>query len=257
MIQSVTILHPGQPHGFTSLIWNHCHISAVDLWLILTIGLAPGLFWLWYFYSRDKYEPEPLSLIAKMFFLGMVAAVIAFFLENMLISFVTGILFVALVVPVVEEVLKFSMVALFMYRDQEFDEPMDGIVYATATALGFATLENIVYVLDIQTLSSLFVTGSLRAILSVPAHALFAVFWGYSLGIAKFMPAGGRRTTVIFGGLVLAIVTHGIFNLLLEQSYTGLAVLLLLLLPIVWWVAEKRIRAALLGAGPRGKEESI
>jgi protease PrsW len=229
----------------------------VDLWLILTVGLAPGLFWLWYFYSRDKYEPEPLSLIARMFFLGMVAAIIAYFLENLLISFVTGILFVALVVPVVEELLKFSMVALFVYRDREFDEPVDGIVYATATALGFATLENIIYVLDIQTLSSLFVTGSLRAILSVPSHALFAVIWGYCLGIAKFMPEGSRKGTVIAGGLVLAIGVHAAFNFMLEQSYTGLAVLLLLALPLVWWVAEKRIRAALLGPGSHGSEKSI
>jgi len=231
--------------------------SAVDLWLILIIGLAPGLFWLWYFYSRDTYEPEPLSLIARMFFLGMVAAVIAFFLENLLISFVTAILFVALVVPVVEEVLKFSMVALFVYRDKEFDEPMDGIVYATATALGFATVENLVYVLDIQTLSSLFITGTLRAVLSVPGHALFAIFWGYSLGIAKFMPAGRRRTIVIVGGLVLAIGVHGIFNLMLEQEYAGLAIALLVLLPIVWWGAEKKIRAALLGDGSHGTTESI
>jgi protease PrsW len=228
----------------------------VDLWLILTVGLAPGLFWLWYFYSRDKYEPEPLSLIARMFFLGIVAAIIAYFLENLLISFVTGILFVALVVPVIEEVLKFSMVFLFVYRDQEFDEPMDGIVYATATALGFATLENIVYVLDIQTLSSLFVTGSLRAILSVPAHALFAVIWGYCLGIAKFMPEGSRKSTVIAGGLLLAIGVHALFNFMLEQQYTGLAILLLLALPLVWWLAEKRIQAALLGSKFRPDEKA-
>jgi protease PrsW len=227
----------------------------VDLWLILTVGLAPGLFWLWYFYSRDKYEPEPLSLIARMFFLGMVAAVIAFFLENWLISFVTGILFVALAVPVIEEVLKFSMVVLFVYRDKEFDEPMDGIVYATATALGFATLENIIYVLDLPTISSLFVTGSLRAILSVPAHALFAVIWGYALGVAKFMPEGSRKGTVILGGLLLAIGVHGVFNFMLEQQYTGLAILLLLALPLVWWFADKRIQAALLGSKFRPDEK--
>jgi RsiW-degrading membrane proteinase PrsW (M82 family) len=224
----------------------------VDLWLILTVGLAPGLFWLWYFYSQDKYEPEPLSLIAKMFFLGMVAAVIAFFLENLFISFITGILFIVLVVPVVEELLKFSMVALFVYRDKEFDEPMDGIVYATATALGFATLENLVYVFDLQTISSLFITGSMRAILSVPGHALFAVFWGYGLGIAKFMPAGKRRSSVIIGGLLLAIGVHGLFNYMLELSYTGLAILLLLAFPCVWWVTEKKIRAALLADGSHG-----
>jgi protease PrsW len=228
----------------------------VDLWLILTVGLAPGLFWLWYFYSRDKYEPEPLSLIAKMFFLGIVAAVIAYLLENVLISFISGILFVALAVPVIEELLKFSMVALFVYRDKEFDEPMDGIVYATATALGFATLENLVYVLDLQTLSSLFVTGSLRAILSVPAHALFAVIWGYALGIAKFMPEGSRKLPVIAGGLFLAIGVHGVFNFMLEQQYIGLAILLLLALPVVWWVVDKRIQAALLGSKFRPDEKA-
>lgn len=227
----------------------------MDLWLILTIGLAPGIFWLWYFYSRDKYEPEPLSLIARMFFLGMVAAIIAFFLESLLISVVAVILFVALVVPALEEVLKFSMVALFVYRDKEFDEPMDGIVYATATALGFATLENIVYVLDLQTISSLVVTGSLRAILSVPAHALFAVIWGYALGVAKFMPEDGRKGTVILGGLLLAISVHALFNFMLEQQYAGLAVILLLALPVVWWFADKRIQAALIGSKHRPDEK--
>jgi protease PrsW len=228
----------------------------VDLWLILTVGLAPGLFWLWYFYSRDKYEPEPLSLIARMFILGMVAAVIAFLVENQIVSYLPGVVFVALAVPLIEELLKFSMVALFVYRDKEFDEPMDGIVYATATALGFATLENLVYILDIQSLSSLFVTGTLRAILSVPAHALFAVIWGYALGVAKFMPDGSRKSTVIVGGLVLAIGVHSAFNFMLEQQYTGLAILLLLALPLVWWFADKRIQAALLGSKFRPDEKA-
>ncbi len=228
----------------------------MDLWLILTIGLAPGLCWLWYIYSRDKYEPEPLSLVVKMFLLGMVAAGIAFFIENPLIQFLPVVLFVALAVPLVEELLKFSMVGLFVYCDHEFDEPMDGIIYATATALGFATLENIIYVIDLPTISSLFVTGSLRAILSVPAHALFAVIWGYSLGIAKFMPGGRRKGTVIAGGLVLAISVHAVFNFMLEQQYTGLAILLLLALPVVWWFADKRIHAALLGSKFRQEEKT-
>jgi RsiW-degrading membrane proteinase PrsW (M82 family) len=227
----------------------------VDLWLLFLVGLAPGLFWLWYFYSRDKYEPEPLALVVKMFLLGVVAAALAYLVENQIIGYLPGLLFVALAVPVIEEVLKFSMVALFVYRDQEFDEPMDGIVYATATALGFATLENLIYIMDLPTLSSLFVTGSLRAILSVPAHALFAVIWGYSLGIAKFMPDGSRKGPVIAGGLLLAIGVHAVFNFMLEQQYTGLAVLLLLALPVVWWVVDKRIQAALLGSKFRPDEK--
>ncbi len=227
----------------------------MDLWLILTIAFAPGIFWFWYFYNRDKYEPEPLSLVVKMFLLGIVAAGIAFFVENQLILYLPAIVFFAFAVPFVEELLKFSMVGLFVYRDHEFDEPMDGIVYATATALGFATLENIIYVIDLPTLSSLLFTGSLRAILSVPAHALFAIIWGGSLGIAKFMPDGRRKSTVIAGGLLLAIGVHAVFNFLLEQQYTGLAILLLLALPVVWWFADKRIQAALLGSKFRQEDK--
>ena len=220
----------------------------MELWLLLTIALAPGIFWLWYFNSRDKYEPEPLSLVVRMFLLGIVAAAIAFFIENQVAAYLPGLIFVGLAVPVIEELLKFSMVGLFMYRNTEFDEPMDGIVYATATALGFATLENIVYVLDIPSISSLFITGTLRAILSVPAHALFAIIWGYALGIAKFMPDTGRKGTVIAGGLLLGITVHCIFNFLLEQQYAGLAVLLLLALPVVWWFTDKKIQSALIGS---------
>jgi RsiW-degrading membrane proteinase PrsW (M82 family) len=226
----------------------------VDLWLLLAVALAPGLFWLWYFYRRDTYEPEPLSLVVKMFLLGVVAAALAYLIENQVVAYLPAIVFVALAVPLIEELLKFSMVGLFVYRDHEFDEPMDGIVYATATALGFATLENIIYVIDLPTLSTLFVTGSLRAILSVPAHALFAVIWGYALGVAKFMPEKRRKVPVIIGGLLLAIGVHAVFNFLLEQQYTGLALLLLLALPVVWWFADRRIQAALLGSRFRPDE---
>ena len=114
-----------------------------------------------------------------------------------------------------------------------------------ATALGFATVENVLYALPLESISSLFITGTFRAVLSVPGHALFAVFWGYALGIAKFRPAG-KKNVIIIAGLVIAIGVHGFFNLLLDLSYPGLAVLFLLLLPVVWWIAEKRIRAALL-----------
>ncbi len=217
----------------------------MDIWLILVIGLAPGLFWLWFFYKQDAYEPEPLSLVARMYVLGMVAAAFSLFFENLVSPFIPGLLFVALAVPLTEELAKFSMVAFFIYRNAEFDEPMDGIVYATATALGFATVENVLYALPLESFSSLFITGTFRAVLSVPGHALFAVFWGYALGIAKFRPPG-KKNVIIIAGLVIAIGVHGFFNLLLDLSYPGLAVLFLIILPVVWWIAEKRIRAALL-----------
>ncbi len=219
----------------------------MDLWLILLIAFAPGLFWLWYFYKRDEYEPEPLRLIALLFFLGLVAALIAGYLELAAVQVMTGILFFIIAVPVIEESVKFLIVLLFAYHNREFDEPMDGIVYATVTALGFATLENAQYLLDLSSPSSIMMTGAVRGILTVPAHALFGIFWGYSLGIAKFRPPGKRAPLIIIG-LVLGIAVHALFNFLMEQSYIGFAVLLLVILPLVWWGTEKKIRAALLAA---------
>lgn len=226
------------------MLYDNWH---VDIWLILAIALAPGLFWLWYFYKKDVYEPEPLSLLAKLFFLGMVSTVLALIFEDITSRFITGILFFALAVPIIEESVKFFMVLQFAYKNREFDEPMDGIVYATATALGFATLENVIYLFNQASLSSLFTTGIFRAILTVPAHALFSIFWGYGLGIAKFRPPG-KRAMIIIGGLILGIAVHAIFNFLLDQSYPGFAILILIVIPLVWWVTERKIRAALLGA---------
>jgi len=226
-------------------MWMYRTNSPVDIWLLFTIAFAPGIFWVWFFYKQDVYEPEPLSLVVKMYFLGMGAAVVALFLESSISPFVPGLLFPAVAAPVTEELMKFAVVVLFVYRDSEFDEPVDGIVYATATALGFATLENLLYILPAESLSSLVASGLFRAILSVPGHALFAVFWGYALGIAKFRPPGKKAAIVAFG-LILAIAVHGFFNLLLDLSYPGLAVLFLIILPCIWWIAEKRIRKALL-----------
>ena len=217
----------------------------MDIWLILLIATAPGLFWLWYFYKRDEYDPEPLHLMALLFFLGIAAALIAGVLELGAGQAVTGMVFFIIAVPVIEESVKFLMMLLFAYRNREFDEPMDGIVYATATALGFATLENAQYLLDLASPSSVLVTGAVRGILTVPAHALFGICWGYALGIAKFSPKE-KRVPIIIGGLVLGIAVHALFNFLMEQSYPGFAVLMLVILPLVWWGTEKKIRAALL-----------
>lgn len=217
----------------------------MDLWLIFILSFAPGLFWLWFFYQQDVYEPEPLTLLARLYILGMAAAIIALLCEVFAGFVLTGIMLTVVIGPAIEECAKFFMVWKFAYGNPEFDEPMDGIVYATAAALGFATLENMIYFLGQSSLSSLMITGTFRAVLSVPGHALFSVFWGYGLGIAKFRPPG-KKKTIIFTGLALGIACHVVFNYLLAQSYLGFTILLLVVIPLVWWFAEKRIRTALI-----------
>jgi RsiW-degrading membrane proteinase PrsW (M82 family) len=237
----------------------------MDIGPLIVLAVAPGLFWLWYFYRKDRCKPEPRVLIVQTFLLGILVTAPAAFLENaismlllstsyfgiflsasdQLLQSVVQISLVAVFAPVVEESAKFLSVERFVYRSKDFDEPIDGIVYGTAAALGFATLENIIYVFSAysMSLSLALGTGIIRGVISVPAHALFAVMWGFALGHAKFLPAR-RRTGVIFGGLFLAMLFHGIFNFLVITNI-GFAIAVLVFIPFLWWVAGRKISTAL------------
>lgn len=218
--------------------------------VILALALGPGIFWLWYFYHRDRFEPEPVPFIAKIFILGALITFPVAFVEGLFSLLVESPLIMAVVIaPVVEEYGKFWVVRRFAYRNVEFDEPMDGIVYAASAALGLASLENVLYVFSayITSPSLALSTIAVRAIFSVPGHALFSSVWGYALGRAKFT-AAGRRPEIILRGLILAMILHSIFNLLLFSTgifaYTT-AIFILILIPGLWIILEKNIRNAL------------
>lgn len=133
-----------------------------------------------------------------------------------------------------------------MYGNREFNEPVDGIIYAAAAGLGFATVENLLYVFSAYGDSFILAlqTGVARGLLSVPAHVLFSTMWGAALGIARFMPGPGRKL-LVWKGLFLAMAAHAIFNFLVLRSAMGFAILVLVLLPSLWIVAERNIRYAL------------
>lgn len=200
---------------------------------LLVLAIAPGIFVLWYFYHRDRYEPEPLTWVVKVFIYGALATVPAVLLE---LPFPEGFLSTVVAAPVIEESMKFLVVYLTVFRDREFDEPVDGIVYAVAAALGFATVENIFYVMG-----GGFETGVLRAFLSVPGHALFAVFWGYALGVAKFRPRS-EWPVLLGGGIAGGILMHAAFNgLLFFGNIAGLVVVGIFVVPFGWWMAHRNI----------------
>jgi RsiW-degrading membrane proteinase PrsW (M82 family) len=200
---------------------------------LLLIAIVPSALLLWYIWKKDSYEPEPLHLIAWVFFLGTLVAIPAGILE---MPFGDGLIAMAVIAPVVEEGLKFLVVYLAVYRHPEFDEPMDGIVYATAASLGFATIENIGYVLEFG-----FEVGIGRAITSVPGHLIFACIWGFALGRAKFRPAS-ERTGIIIAGLLGGMLLHGIYNF--TAGFVGFGVVLLVILPLGWWMTCRNIQSA-------------
>jgi RsiW-degrading membrane proteinase PrsW (M82 family) len=203
---------------------------------LLVLAIAPAVFILWYVYRKDCYEPEPLRLVVRVFLLGGLSVIPAALIES---PFPSGIITSSVVAPFFEELIKFGIVFFFVYRLPEFDEPVDGMVYAAAAGLGFAAVENIFYVLE-----GGIAVGVMRAIASVPGHMIFSCIWGYALGRAKFQKGAGRGP-IIIAGLAGAIILHGIFNFSLEvYEAAGLIFILVLMIPTGLWYTRQNLLKA-------------
>jgi RsiW-degrading membrane proteinase PrsW (M82 family) len=219
-------------------------ITILTTTLLLTVAIGPALFWLIFFYRKDKYATQPLSWIVKIFLLGALITIPIAICESIAGIVLSEFALFVIVAPVMEECGKYFVVTRYVYTTSEFNEPVDGIMYAVAAALGFATIENILYIFSIPLteLPTLFSVVFVRAVLSVPGHALFSSIWGYSLGIAKFgLP---RDAPKILTGLAVAIVFHALFNFLL-MNILGIALLLLIVIPYLWRLARRNIGDAL------------
>jgi len=223
----------------------------VDLSLILALSFAPGAFWLWYFYKKDRIEPEPGHLVIKTYLWGMAAVVPAILLE---LPF-SGLFLILVAAPIIEEFVKYFAVRRTIYPHAEFNEPMDGIVYSAAAALGFASVENVFYLLrtaqssgqaaagEVSIFGAVFGVIFTRAVLSVPGHVIFSLMWGEALGIAKFAPPE-RRSPIIRWGILLAIGAHAAFNFMV--TFVPLvSVFMLIFVSALWRTAHRRIEKAL------------
>ena len=114
-----------------------------------------------------------------------------------------------------EEFSKFIVFKSLIYKNKEFNEPYDAIIYMVMVSLGFAAFENLAYVFGSYIKGGMFggfVTGFMRAIFSVPAHVFFAVVMGYFFGLAKFTPDKKLEIAYVYAGLFFAIMMHGFYD---------------------------------------------
>ncbi len=185
----------------------------------------PAFLWLSYFYAQDRHEPEPKSYVLGVFLLGgFVAGPLAAFLVGNVMGIgeatslhrfgADRVLRAFLVIGVSQELCKYLVVRYTVYLSAEFDEPMDGIIYMTAAGIGFATYLNVNYVRSLA--GQVFLTTAAgHAVVTTLAHACFAGVQGYSMGKAKFSRASpGRRGLTLLGGLLVAALLNGQFELL-------------------------------------------
>lgn len=198
---------------------------------ILLAAVAPGLSLLAYFYLKDRYETEPIHLVIRMFVFGVLLVYPTMVLQRALIEEFGSGTFISsfLLAGGVEEFLKWFVLYHLIFRHEAFDEPYDGIVYAVAVSLGYATLENIIYAfLHASSFSALMI----RALLPVSAHALFGVMMGYYLGKAKFVPLKARRYLWI--SLLLPIFWHGLFDYILLFFKTNWVWVIIPVMTFLW-----------------------
>jgi len=209
---------------------------------ILAAAIAPGLALLAYFYWKDRYDAEPLSMVVRLFFTGMLVVLPAMIVQRGLTLYLgdSPFTFSFVISAGVEEMLKFFVLYHMVFNHAEFDEPYDGIVYATAISLGFATLENVLYAfLEPTTFGTLLV----RALLPVSGHALFGVFMGYSLGRAKFT-AGRQKKYHLWMALLLPLAWHGVYDFMMmtvSPDWLWIAVPFMFLL---WYRGIRRVNRA-------------
>jgi RsiW-degrading membrane proteinase PrsW (M82 family) len=185
--------------------------------VLLLSALAPVAAVIIYIYIKDKYEKESKRYLTLAFVLGAIVSII---ITTVLYMFFD--LFLPLpddysiwqqfvkaffVVALIEEFSKYIMVRGFLQPRTVFNEPFDGIVYAVMVSMGFAAVENIMYVIQ-----GGMEVAMLRAFTAIPAHATFGIIMGYYMGKAKFSKHPIKWNLI---GLFLAVLFHGAYDFFL------------------------------------------
>jgi RsiW-degrading membrane proteinase PrsW (M82 family) len=222
-------------------------------YIVLLAALLPIAILIFYICYKDKKSPEPISQLLKAFFFGILSAPLSFCFSipfgalglypteatNILESISTA--FFAAAIP--EEIAKFIMLWFLLRRNPYFDEKMDGIVYAVCVSLGFAALENILYLFS--NYEEFLSVGISRALFAVPGHFCFGILMGYYYSLAKFSSKASVKNRVLT--LIAPILIHGAYDSILfvaeisPQLSGVLIILFLFFCHKMWKYGSKRI----------------
>lgn len=215
---------------------------------LMTLALLPGILIIIFIFRKDKIEREPVSLIVKLVLFGVLSCIPAIFLELFISELgpvyaegtLTYALYEAFVIAALcEEICKYVFLRLGSWRHKAFDYRFDGIVYGVSVAVGFALLENILYVME-----GGFYTALMRAFLAVPLHAFCGLFMGVAYGAAKRDSIEGNRAKqrkATFMALFVPIMIHGIYDTLVFLNGVAPFILLLVFVAFLYVIAIKYV----------------
>ena len=196
-------------------------------WL-LALAILPAVVLMVYIYIQDTHEKEPIGLLLTIFFLGVLSALPAIILEKLADIVInvtfggTKLIYYAMTaffgVAIIEEGVKFLAAYLMTWRNKHFNYKFDGIVYCLFGSMGFAAIENVLYLVvenmfsDYQSVLSM---GIQRGFLAIPCHAMCGIFMGYYYGNAKYEKSYGRRSACrknLFTGFMVACSLHAFYD---------------------------------------------
>lgn len=203
--------------------------------------MVPGFLWLAYFFLQGRRRPGSFHLVLKVFLWGALCTIPAGFAEQitdarveqetLLRSAIVGLFLIA---PI-EEFFKLLAVWVSVYRTRHFREPFHGLLYSVTAALGFACVENVIYMGFLG--PEIF---WLRAVFATPAHLMFSAMWGYAMGIARFRRRGELLT--VTKGFLAATALHGAYNFLVAVRPSIAVITLIPLMGFMAWLTVRVIR---------------
>jgi RsiW-degrading membrane proteinase PrsW (M82 family) len=212
----------------------------MELTMVIIAALAPAVMLLYYIYRKDSFRKEPVKEVLKAFFFGVLSIFVSLTISSPLGSmglyvndpqtFVGAVATSFFGAAIPEEIAKFIMFWLIVRSSRYFDEHMDGIVYASSVALGFAALENVMYL--ISNYESWVSVGITRALFSVPGHLFFGVLMGYYYSLVRFDPAASKNTRWLV--ILAPVLAHGAYNSVLFVLDVAPGLSLILMVVFLW-----------------------
>ena len=193
--------------------------------LYIVFGVAPSIIWLLFYLKKDK-KPEPKGKILQVFGGGIVAALLAAITETIILKKVLGleilgratkIIFIFLIIAFIEEILKYLIVRFLVFKNSEFDEPIDIVIYMIIAALGFAALENVFLFFseELQIFETILV-ATLRFVGATLLHALSSGILGFFIALSFLKHK--KRAILLFVGVSLSVILHALYNFFIIKT---------------------------------------
>lgn len=208
--------------------------------ILLTVAIAPGLALFSYFYLRKQIAKDPSRTLFHTFLYGAIMTFPIMFIQHVFEEeqiieneFFRNALFTS----GLEEFFKWLILIIAIYKHVEFEDAYDGILYGASVSLGFATVENILYLFTFG-----LDTAFIRALLPVSSHALFGVVMGYYIGKAKFATAKSQKGMLFFA-FFASFILHFIYNGILGVNDHSLYLIIPFML-FLWWFGLTRVKYA-------------